>query len=101
MDKKVDTNLRCPVCKKQRFWYTGKIVSKKNGTIIVYNKCPHCQSAFLSAITGSQSDYNNNVKRLVSVETLTDCSYEEVSESFHKQPLTVDDVLSVYTNLLK
>ncbi len=101
MDKKVDINLRCPVCQKQRFWYTGKIVSRRNGTIIVYNKCPHCQSAFLSAITGSQSDYNNNVRRLVAVETLTDFDYEEADQSFRKQPLTVDDVLSVYTSLLK
>jgi len=101
MDKKVDTNLRCPVCKKQRFWYTGKIVSKKDGTIIVYNKCPHCQSSFLSAVTGSQQEKNSNVKRLVSVETLTDLNYEEASNFFSKEPLSVDDVLSVYKKLIK
>ena len=101
MDKKVNTQLRCPVCKKERFWYTGKIVSKRKGTIIVYNSCPHCKSAFLSAVTGSPTAGNNKVKQLVSVETLTDLSYEEASQSFKKNPLSVNDVLDVYKQLIK
>ncbi len=101
MDKKVNTQLRCPVCKKERFWYTGKIISRKKGSIIVHNSCPHCESTFLSAVTGSHIDGNNKVKQLVSVETLTDLNYEEASQIFNKNPLSVDDVLDVYKQLIK
>ncbi len=88
------TNANCPVCNKKRALHTGNIISNKEGSLVVYNKCPHCFSAFLAVISGSKHRGS-----LVVVETLTDLTYEEALEMPNRKVLSSDAVLEVYQNI--
>jgi len=92
MVKNIDIQSRCPVCKKKRSMHTGKVISSKNGSLVVYNKCPHCLSASLSVISKSKKVGGS----LIAIETLTDLTDIEAMELFKKKPLSADDVLNIY-----
>lgn len=92
MVKKIDMQSRCPVCKKKRSIHSGKVISSKNGSFIIYNKCAHCLSASLSVISKSKKADGS----LIAIETLTDLTVVEAKELFKKKPLSADDVLNIY-----
>ena len=65
----------------------GNIIFSQEKSLVVYNKCPHCVSAFLAVISGSKE------RGLVVVETLTDLSHKEALEMPKRTALTTDAVL--------
>ena len=91
----LSTKTSCPVCKKQRNLQMDRVVSDRGGAFVVYNKCPHCQSAFLATISESRE------RGLLVVETLTDLSYREALAVLGKRPLVADALLEIYETLYK
>jgi formate dehydrogenase maturation protein FdhE len=87
---KLSTKTRCAACNKKRPLQMDNIISVDNGILNVYNKCPHCESAFLAVISNSKDG------GLVVVETLTDLTKEEAMEMSKRPVLTADAVLDVY-----
>ena len=87
---KFTTETNCPVCNKKRLLQMGNIVSSEEGSLVIYNQCPHCVSAFIAVISGSRD------RGLVVVETLTDLTYQEATRMSRMTALTADAVLDVY-----
>jgi len=90
---KLKTVTDCPVCSKKRSLQMGNVISNKEGSLMIYNKCPHCASAFMAVVSGSRE------RGLVVVETLTDLSYEEALRVQDKPVLTADAVLEIYQSV--
>lgn len=90
---KLDTKVDCPVCGKKRLLQMGNVISADDGTLILYNKCPHCISAFIAVVSGSRG------RGLVVVETLTDLTQQEAMEIPTKSALTADNVLDIYQSI--
>jgi hypothetical protein len=97
MVKKINIQSHCPVCKKKRSLHTGEVISGKGSSLVVYNKCKHCLSASLSVISKSKKAGDS----LIAVETLTDLSVEEARNLLNREPLSADDVLTVYQSIAK
>jgi len=90
---KLDTKTDCPVCGKKRLLQMGNIVSSEEGSLVIYNKCPHCISAFIAVVSGSRE------RGLVVVETLTDLTHQEAMEIPKRSALTADAVLDIYQSI--
>jgi len=90
---KLSTETDCPVCGKKRVLQMGNIVSREEGSLVIYNRCPHCVSAFIAVVSGSKD------RGLVVVETLTDLTHQEAIEMPRRTALTADAVLDVYQSI--
>jgi len=90
---KLGTKMNCPVCGKKRSLQMGNVVSNDGGSLVIYNKCPHCVSSFIAVISGSRE------RGLVVVETLTDLTHEEAMEMPRKSALTANAVLDIYESI--
>ncbi len=90
---KLGTKTDCPVCGKKRLLQMGNIVSSEEGSLVIYNKCPHCVSSFIAVVSGSRE------RGLVVVETLTDLTYKEAMETPRRTALTADAVLDIYQSI--
>ncbi len=90
---KLGTKTDCPVCGKKRLLQMGNVISNKEGSLVIYNKCPHCVSAFIAVVSGDRN------RGLVVVETLTDLSQEEAMKMSEGSVLTADAVLDIYQSI--
>ena len=88
---KIGAKTDCPVCGKKRLLQMGNIISSKEGSLVIYNKCPHCISAFIAVVSGSRD------RGLVIVETLTDLTHQEAMEMPRQSALSSDAVLDIYS----
>jgi len=89
----LDTKTNCPVCNKKRSLRISNVVFKQEGSVVIYNKCPHCASAFLAIVSG------NGEGGLVVAETLTDLSYKEALKMSKRTKLTADNILDIYQKM--
>jgi len=90
---KLGTKTNCPICGKKRLLQIGNVISDKEDSLVIYNKCPHCISTFMAVVSGSQE------KGVVIIETLTDLTYEEAINISKKPALTADAVLDIYQSI--
>jgi DNA-directed RNA polymerase subunit RPC12/RpoP len=90
---KLGAGTNCPVCGKKRLLQMRNIVSSEEGSLMIYNRCPHCASAFIAVVSGSKE------RGLVVVETLTDLTHQEAMEIPQRSALTADAVLDIYQSI--
>jgi hypothetical protein len=93
-----DENLKiittCPVCATRYNPIEARVLADKGDGHLLYIKCSQCHAAVLAVVMASQVGVS-------SIGLVTDLSSEDIVKFLPAQPISSDDVISLYQSLVK
>lgn len=88
--------MKCSICGHKYNKQNIKIVQNKRDAMLVHVNCDFCRSASLAVI--NKGVQNND--SFVALGILTDLNYEEACSLLRKEPISCDEVLDLYNQLI-
>lgn len=83
----------CPLCNTQYNPLSARILEEKEGAHLIHIQCRKCGSSIVALIMAGAMGVS-------SIGLLTDLSSDDAVRLKNSQPISSDDVLSVYSTLL-
>ncbi len=93
--KEIKTLIFCPICNQRHKKEDIKLVNENKDSALVHIYCRKCKNSSLAVFSKEAPE------RIASMGIMTDLNYKEACQISQREPISSDDVLSVYESLKK
>lgn len=83
---------KCPLCQKEYGKFNFTVLDQTREKTRLHLKCDYCESASLVFVIANQNG-------ILSLGMVTDVTKEEAQRALNKEPVSQDDVMTIYEHL--